>query len=391
MPCDESSLVLTELLARAEKLIHAAPPSDDLAHRSARFDEGLAFVANRPAFGGSSAPPECQAAVDDFFVAAGAAEWRDQNIIGLGMAAPTIYAHGTEKQLALLRPLFVGQHIWCQLFSEPDAGSDLASVATSATRAGKDWIVNGQKVWTSLAHTARYGLLLARTDPSVPKHRGLTYFLFDMTLDGVDVRPLRQLTGEAEFNEVHLTGVRVPDSARIGAVGDGWKVAMSTLVSERNFLGGGSSFEPIDQALEVWQNADLPDAEAAHLTDRLVALWCESTAVQLLRNQPDAAAAAGSVLKLRMAELNQRTYDFCLDVMGPEGVTFDSYEMVIPERAFVRGDADPRRGFLRTLANSVEGGTSEIQRNVIGERILGLPAEPRIDKDLPWNEVPRST
>ena len=163
-----------------------------------------------------------------------------RNPIGPGMGAPTVASHGTPEQRArYLRPLFTGEEVWCQLFSEPGAGSDVASLSTSAVRDGDEWIVNGQKVWTSLGHLASRGLLLARTDPDAPKHRGLTYFICDMHAPGVDVRPLRQMTGQAEFNEVYLTDVRIPASDRIGDVGDGWRVSMTTLMNERVTIGGG--------------------------------------------------------------------------------------------------------------------------------------------------------
>ena len=384
------------LVARAEDLLRRMPPNStaDRELREARFDEGLAFVHFRMGNGGSDADPALQGSVDEVFAAAGCTQWRDANIIGLGMAAPTICEHGTQQQRALLRPLFSGEHIWCQLFSEPGAGSDLAALATSAVRDGDDWIVNGQKVWTSLAHVARHGLLLARTDPDVPKHRGLTYFLLDMTLPGVEVRPLRQLTGEAEFNEVFLTDVRVPDSARLGSIGDGWKVAMTTLTNERVSLGsaveprGGG---PIGQAVELWRTAAAAGTVEQETTDRLVALWCRAESARLmnLRVADQAANPRGSLAKLRMAELNQAIYDLCIDLMGIDGILYDTYEQIQPDATSVHGGGEPRRAFLRTLANSIEGGTSEVQRTIIAERLLGLPPEPRLDKDLAWKDVPR--
>ena len=189
--------------------------------------------------GGRGLDPSLQPAVEERFTRAGAADHTARNVIGLGMALPTIDAHGTAEQKArFLRPCFSGEEIWCQLFSEPGAGSDLAGLATRAVRDGDDFVLDGQKIWTSLGHVARWGILLARTDPDVPKHRGLTYFLLDMRTPGVEVRPLRQLTGEAEFNEVYLTGVRIPAGNVLGEVGQGWRVAMTTLANERVSLGG---------------------------------------------------------------------------------------------------------------------------------------------------------
>jgi alkylation response protein AidB-like acyl-CoA dehydrogenase len=387
-----------DLVRQARDLLRRFPPAStsDRHLREARFDEGLAFVHFRPGCGGQAAHPSAQAAVDDVFTSAGCDDWRDANVIGLGMAAPTIHDYGTPAQQELLRPLFSGEHIWCQLFSEPGAGSDLASLATSAVRGGGGWIVNGQKVWTSLGHVARYGLLLARHDPAVPKHKGLTYFILDMTLPGVEVRPLRQMTGESEFNEVFLTDVRVPDSARLGDVGAGWGVALTTLANERASLGtaaGGRGSGPIGQAVGLWHQAARERPVEPELLDRLLQLWCRAEAARLLgirASQDGSVGPNGSLAKLQMAELNQSIYDLCIDLMGWQGILYDSYAETQPTRTSVHGGADPRRAYLRTMANSIEGGTSEIQRTIIGERILGLQPEPRPDKGLPWNEVRRS-
>jgi len=209
------------------------------AFLSARFDAGLAAVHYPVGHGGRGLPRALQRVADEEFARAGAPRLDERrNVIGLGMAAPTIIAFGTEEQKARwLKPLWLADEIWCQLFSEPGAGSDLAGLATKAVRDGDEWVVNGQKVWTSLAHHAKWGLLLARTDPDVPKHPGLSYFIVDMHAPGVEVRPLRQATGEAEFNEVFLTDVRVPDADRLGDVGAGWKVANATLMNERVSIG----------------------------------------------------------------------------------------------------------------------------------------------------------
>src|ERR1700733_12303820 len=210
---------------------------------NARFDAGLAWVHYPEGLGGLGLSRSLQQIVDAEFAAAGSPGHNaEQNGIGLGMAAPTILAYGTDEQRQRwLRELWTGREVWCQLFSEPGAGSDLASLATRAVRDGDGWVVNGQKVWTSLAQLAKRALLLARSDPDVPKHQGLTYFSMDMTAPGVEVRPLRQITGEAEFNEVFLTEVPIPDADRMGAVGEGWKVATGTLMNERVAIGGGAA------------------------------------------------------------------------------------------------------------------------------------------------------
>ncbi|GAA4956033.1 hypothetical protein GCM10023238_23330 [Streptomyces heliomycini] len=230
------------LRRRTREFLSAHPPADTgrLDFLRARFDAGLAWVHFPEGLGGLGLPRSLQAVVDAELEAAGAPDNDPRRIgIGLGMAAPTILQYGTQEQKRrFLKPLWTGEEVWCQLFSEPGAGSDLAALGTRAVREGEHWVVNGQKVWTSSAHLARWAILIARTDPDVPKHRGITYFVCDMTDPGVEVRPLRQITGEAEFNEVFLTGVRVPDAHRLGEVGDGWRVAQTTLNNERVAIGG---------------------------------------------------------------------------------------------------------------------------------------------------------
>jgi alkylation response protein AidB-like acyl-CoA dehydrogenase len=380
---------------------HPVASTPDRELREARFDAGLAFVSHEPGFGGLAADPALQPIVDEAFAQAGAADWSGRNVIGLGMAAPTIHAHGTtEQKQRLLRPLFSGEEIWCQLFSEPGAGSDLAALSTRATRTDDSWSVSGQKVWTTLAHVARWGLLLARTDPDAPKHRGLTYFILDMHAPGVEVRPLRQITGEAEFNEVFFDDVAVPDAGRLGPVGAGWNVAMTTLMNERLSLGGrivARGEGPIAALVATWQQgAEQGAVEPADL-DRVMALWARSEAARLTNVRANDTAGRGtpgpeaSIAKLQMAELNQAIYDLSVELAGPDGLGFPSYAETRPTAAAVHGGSgDIRYDYLRSRANSIEGGTSEVLRNILGERVLGLPPEPRVDKNLPWNKVPRS-
>ena len=374
---------------------HDPAMTDRLEFLRARYDAGLAWVFFPEGHGGLGLPRASQPEVDQLFDEAGAPDNnRQANGIGLGMAAPTILAFGTEEQKQrFLKPLWTGEEVWCQLFSEPGAGSDLAAVATRAVRDGEDWVVNGQKVWTSGAHHARFGILLARTNPDVPKHRGLTYFLCDMTAPGVDVRPLRQITGEAEFNEVFLTDVRIPDRQRLGAEGQGWAVATATLNNERVAIGGRAIPREggmVGVVARTWR--EQPQRRTPELHDRLLRLWVEAEVARLtgarLRQklalgQP---GPEGAAMKLTFARLNQQLSGLELELLGEEGLRYSDWTMVRPASVdFTGRDAGYR--YLRAKGNSIEGGTSEILRNIVAERVLGLPAEPRVDKDVPWKEL----
>ncbi|HEV7863113.1 MAG TPA: acyl-CoA dehydrogenase family protein [Acidimicrobiia bacterium] len=388
-----------DILRRVDELLAAHPPGSTApkAFLEAQFDAGLAWVHFPEGAGGLGLAPKAQRTIDQALAQAGA-PMPDvaRNIIGQGMAAPTIAVHGTpEQRVRYLRPLFSGEEIWCQLFSEPGSGSDLAGLATRAVRDGDEWIVNGQKVWTTLGHIARFGLLVARTDAELPKHRGLTYFICDMQAEGVDVRPLRQLTGDAEFNEVYLSDVRLSDDLRLGGEGEGWRVAMTTLMNERVSIGGGRSQRgsgAISVAVGVWKAAGHDDPARR---DQLMRLWVAAEVNRLTNiragqmRRTGTPGPEGSVAKLTFAELNQAISELCVDLMGAEGQLYADYDN--PRRESVGfWTGDPRYFFLRARANSIEGGTSEVLRNILGERVLGLPGEPRGDKDLPWRDVPRS-
>ena len=365
---------------------------------NARFDAGLAWVHYPEGLGGLGVSRALQNVVDAEFAAAGAPGHNAElNAIGLGMAAPTILAYGSEEQQKRwLRPLWTGEEIWCQLFSEPGAGSDLAALATRAVQDGEEWVANGQKVWTSLAQHARRALLIARTDPDLPKHAGLTYFAVDMTDPGVEVRPLRQLTGEAEFNEIFLTDARIPDADRIGQVGEGWKVANATLMSERVSIGAsrGAARESgmIASAARTWRSR--AELRTPGLHDRMLRLWTEAEVARLagerLRQQLAAGKPGpeGSAAKLVFARLNQEISGFEVELAGGDGLRYDDWTMRRPEHANFYGRG-PGYRYLRARGNSIEGGTSEILRNIVAERVLGLPAEPRVDKDVPWKDLPR--
>jgi len=365
----------------------------------ARWDAGLAWVHFPEGLGGLGLPRDLQAHVDDLLAAAGAPDNApERNGIGLGMAAPTILAHGTpEQHERFLRPLWLGEEIWCQLFSEPGAGSDLAAVATRAVRdePSDEWVVNGQKVWTSSAHLADFAILVARTDPDVPKHGGLSYFLLGMREPGVEVRPLRQLTGEAEFNEVFLTDVRVPDAQRLGAVGEGWRIANTTLNSERVSIGGQAvprEAGMVGKVAATWRAAPERRTHGAHR--RLLDLWVQAEAARItgsrVRQQLAVGAPGpeGSATKLVFARLAQELSALEVELLEEDGLRYDDWTLTRPEKVdFTGRDAGYR--YLRAKGNSIEGGTSEILRNIIAERVLGLPGEPRVDKDVAWKDLPR--
>jgi len=363
----------------------------------ARFDAGLAWIHYPPGLGGLGAPRALQPVVDAEFAAAGAPDNRPGwYAIGLGMAAPTILRHGTDEQKhRFLRPLWTGEEIWCQLFSEPGAGSDLAGLGTRAVRDGDDWIINGQKVWTSLAHIARWAILVTRHDPNLPKHEGMTYFILDMHAPGVEVRPLRQITGESEFNEVFLTDVRLPDSLRLGAVGEGWTVARSTLMNERVSIGGGAiprEGGAIGVLANLWR--DRPDVRTPGRHDDVMRAWVDAEAARLTATRFRQQLAAGEVgpdgsaVKLTFATLMQRIAGLELEMRGEESLRHEDWDLGrCRDVPFLNRIAGYR--YLRSKGNSIEGGTSEILRNIISERVLGLPSEPRSDKDIPWKDLPR--
>ncbi len=382
--------------ALVEELLAEHPPLDTPEQQflEAQYDKGLAWVHFPEGQGGLGVSPKLQRLVIAAVSAAGGPIGGAKNPIGYGMCAPAVQVHGTDEQRELLRPLFSNEHIWCQMFSEPGAGSDVASLAMKAERDGDEWIVNGQKVWTTLAHISSYGLVIARTDPDIPKHRGITAFVVDMHAPGVEVRPLRQMTGEAEFNEVYLTDVRIPDSMRVDEPGRGWAVSITTLMNERVSIGGGTPPKgsgTIGMLVDTWHKYGSGDA--VH-RDAVARLWIQAEVNRLTNIRAAQLRSAGtpgpegSVAKLAMAELNKKIFELVIELMGPEGMLYDSYEFSRPRHALFTGDL--HKNFLRARANSIEGGTSEVLKNIIGERVLGLPGDVRVDKAAAWKDVPRS-
>jgi alkylation response protein AidB-like acyl-CoA dehydrogenase len=316
------------------------------------------------------------------------------NILGVGLAGPTIIAHGTEAQKErYLRHILTGQELWCQLFSEPGSGSDLASLSTRAVRDGDEWVINGQKVWTSIAQISKFGLLLTRTDPAVAKHEGLTYFILQMSAPGVEVRPLRQMTGSAEFNEVYLTDVRVPDERRVGGVGEGWRCARTTLANERDTIAG-VSLDPVSLLggirKDPWQAFldGVADRAEPVTRQRLAQLYIENETKQVTvfransaRMRGEQPGPEGSVNKVVNAELNQRRTNLAVTLAGMAGIAWAPGDQEAELRA---------QAFLRARANTIEGGTSEVLRNQVAERVLGLPRDEDPAKAEPWNQARRS-
>lgn len=392
-----------ELDARVQALLDEHDPNESDAREflGAQYDAGLAWVHLPRGFGGLDLPRTAQERVDARLAAAGApVGGTPKNYIGMGMAAPTIAAFGTDEQKRkFLRPLFTGEQIYCQLFSEPGAGSDLAGVSTRAVRDPdnpQEWIVNGQKVWTSQAQHAHMAILVARTDPAVPKHAGLTYFLCDMTQPGVEIQPLRQITGEAEFNEVFLIDVRVPDANRLGPEGGGWRVATTTLNNERVAIGSRAGVPRegghIGKVADAWRAEPALRDPAMH--DQLMRLWVEAEVFRLAGERLRQQAATGQPgpegagMKVAFAKLAQAISGFEIELHGEAGLYYDDWTMRRPETVDLVGRG-PGYRYLRARGNSIEGGTSEILRNTISERILGLPGEHRVDKDAAWKDLPR--
>ena len=366
--------------AGAEALLAAYPPAATPPEHlwGAQFDAGLAWVGAPPGNGGLGVYPGLQAVADELLREAGVPSNWNRNPAGLGAGAASLLAAGTDDQRARwLRPLFTCAEVWCQLFTEPDSGSDLASVATTAAREGERWVVRGRKVYSTLAHMARWGLVLARTHPELPRHQGLTCFVLDMTAPGVAVRPTRALDGDAEFDEVVLDGASIPDVHRLGPPGGGWQVAVATLASERLALAGPTRHRnggPIGEALRLWRDREDRDPVLRH---RLAALWVDAEVARLTVARARAGSpAAAAVARLLTAEVDQRVWDLCVELLGPEGALYDSWE---PHVAHAAGESrrDPRRAYLRSRALTVQGGTAEITRTLLAERILDLPSPRR--------------
>ena len=401
---DTKQLEAEELVnSKLQELIEFRQDGQDLKDFwGKQSDLGLAWVQFPEGSGGLGLNPKYQLMITEKLRNEGISQQnRIANILGVGMGAPTIMEYGTPEQIQkYLKPMFTAEEIWCQLFSEPGSGSDLASLSTRAVDDGDGYIVNGQKVWTTLGHLAKWGLLVTRTDPEAPKHRGLTFFIVDMESEGVEVRPLRQITGEAEFNEVYFTDTKIPKENILGGLGEGWRVSLATLMNERVAIGGNvrerGSGAP-GHLVQLWKDNELDDPVQK---DKLIELWIQQEAVRLTNirasemREKGTPGPEGSTSKLYEAEINKASYEFGMELLGNEGLLFPrGYALTQPELNFDNdtfGFTDTQSLFLRSRANSIEGGTSEIMRNIIAERVLGLPGEQKLDKDKPWKDIPRS-
>lgn len=311
--------------------------------------------------------------------------------IGLGMCIPTMLAWATEEQKQrYVKPALYGDEIWCQLFSEPSAGSDVAGLRTKAERDGDDWVINGQKVWTSGAHFCDYGIIVTRSDPTVPKHKGLTFFFLDMKSPGIEIRPIKQITGDANFNEVFFTDVRVPDAQRLGAVGEGWKVALTTLMNERLAIGQGSGVD-YNELLQLARDTELetgPAIKDSSVREHLADWYVQSQGLKYTKFRTLTALSKGqqpgpesSIGKIVSGPKMQDLAGFGMELQGQGGILHD-------------GDLSPLNAAFQNqwfggAGYRIAGGTDEILRNIVSEQVLGLPQDVRVDKTVPYNELPK--
>jgi alkylation response protein AidB-like acyl-CoA dehydrogenase len=345
-----------------------------------------------PAPWGLDADPVHQLLIDDEFARAGVK--RPSNQIGIGWAAPTVIHAGTEEQKKrYVLPALAGEEIWCQLFSEPGAGSDLASLGTRAVRDGEEWVVNGQKIWTTGAHYSAFGILIARTDPAAPKHRGITYFICPMDLPGIEVRNIRNIAGADSFNEVFFTDVRIPHANVVGEVNDGWRLAKVTLGNERVSLSSsGVLWGAGPTAADIVDEARRLGVTDAVMRQRLAALWTEHVILDLIRMRTLTARLRGeqpgpeaSIRKIMADEHGQRAMEIARDLIGMDALLVGSREgqKTLRSRSWYSG-------YMFSKALTIGGGTGEVQRNILGERVLGLPAEPDDSTGRPWSETMRN-
>ncbi len=358
-----------------------------------KFDAGWACIRWPKEYGGRGATPMEQVILTQEEGKSGAPD-TGFFMIGQGMAAPTMMAWANEEQKRHYVPrLASGEDIWCQLFSEPAGGSDLAALRTSAVKDGDEWVINGQKIWTSGAHYSDYAILVLRTDPNVAKHKGLTYFFVDMKSPGIEVKPIKQISGDSNFNEVYFTDVRVSDAQRLGAVGQGWQVAITTLMNERAAIGGGGGGVGFRQVYELAKRVDLDDRPAIEdkrVRGQLATWYAQESGLRYTGYRSMSALSRGqtpgpenSIGKYVGASKTQDMASFAMDLLEGSGAVVD------PE--FVESAGIFQGAFMAAPGGRIAGGTDEIMLNILAERVLGMPQDVRVDKGVPFNQVPTGT
>ena len=386
---EESSAWLAENAPTDDAFRTMSPLEQAKVWQKRKYDAGWACIGWAPEFGGRGA-----SAIEEVI-------WRQEEsqydlpanffLIGQGMIGPTLMAWASDQDKArLLPPLASGEEVWCQLFSEPAGGSDLAALRTRAERDGDDWVINGQKIWTSGAHYSDYGVIVVRTDPTVPKHKGLSYFYVDMKAPGVEIKPIKQLTGDSDFNEVYFTDVRLSDSQRLGEVGQGWQVSLTTLMNERAAIGGSFGQMDVSLAMSVAAEVEIdgqPALEDAAVRARIADWYVQEAGLKYTGYRSLTALSRGalpgpenSIGKLVGAPKMQAMSSYLMDLLDASGAIAD--EALAAKAGIIQ------RAYMGAPGLRIAGGTDEIMANIIAERVLGLPQEPRLDKGIPFNEVP---
>ena len=386
---EEASSWLAENAPTDDAFRALSPLEQAKVWQKRKYDAGWACIGWAPEFGGRGA-----SAIEEVI-------WRQEEsqydlpanffLIGQGMIGPTLMAWASDEDKARFLPqLASGEEVWCQLFSEPAGGSDLAALRTRAERDGDDWVINGQKIWTSGAHYSDYGVIVVRTDPTVPKHKGLSYFYIDMKAPGVEIKPIKQLTGDSDFNEVYFTDVRVSDSQRLGEVGQGWQVSLTTLMNERAAIGGSFGQMDVSLAMSVAAEVEIdgrPALEDAAVRARIADWYVQEAGLKYTGYRSLTALSRGalpgpenSIGKLVGAPKMQAMSSYLMDLLGASGAIAD--EALGAKAGIIQ------RAYMGAPGLRIAGGTDEIMANIIAERVLGLPQEPRLDKGIPFNEVP---
>ena len=386
---EEASSWLAENAPTDDAFRALSPLEQAKVWQKRKYDAGWACIGWAPDFGGLGA-----SAIEEVI-------WRQEEsqydlpanffLIGQGMIGPTLMAWASDEDKARFLPqLASGEEVWCQLFSEPAGGSDLAALRTRAEPDGDDWVINGQKIWTSGAHYSDYGVIVVRTDPTVPKHKGLSYFYIDMKAPGVEIKPIKQLTGDSDFNEVYFTDVRVSDSQRLGEVGQGWQVSLTTLMNERAAIGGSFGQMDVSLAMSVAAEVEIdgrPALEDAAVRARIADWYVQEAGLKYTGYRSLTAMSRGalpgpenSIGKLVGAPKMQAMSSYLMDLLGASGAIAD--EALAAKAGIIQ------RAYMGAPGLRIAGGTDEIMANIIAERVLGLPQEPRLDKGIPFNEVP---